>query len=136
VDFRLSSEQQGLQHRCRDLAADFATRSAANDRDASHPSENCDRLREEGFLALTIGKEWGGLGTGFLDHTVAYEALGAGCRRRRLRSTCMPRLSPKTRVANLSENTHMSIARGCDSETRPILAFWPGPKRSATRLIG
>jgi alkylation response protein AidB-like acyl-CoA dehydrogenase len=79
VDFPLSSEQQDLQHRCRDLAADFATRSAAHDRDASHPSENYDRLREEGFLALTIGKEWGGLGAGLLDHTVAYEALGAGC---------------------------------------------------------
>jgi alkylation response protein AidB-like acyl-CoA dehydrogenase len=128
VDFRLSSEQQGLQHRCRDLAADFATRSAANDRDASHPSENCDRLREEGFLALTIGKEWGGLGTGLLDRTVAYEALGAGCRRRRLRSTCMPRLSPKTRVANLSENTHRRSPALATVKPDQYSAFWPGPK--------
>jgi hypothetical protein len=30
-------------------------------------------------LALTVGKEWRGLGASFLDHTIAYEALGEGC---------------------------------------------------------
>jgi alkylation response protein AidB-like acyl-CoA dehydrogenase len=79
VDFQLTCEQQRLQNKCRELAADFLTRSAAHDRDASHPVENYDRLRNEGFLALTIGKEWGGLGASFLDHTIAYEALGQGC---------------------------------------------------------
>ncbi len=79
MDFQLTSEQRRLQHKCRELAADFATRSAAHDRDASHPGENYERLREEGFLALTIGKEWGGSGASFLDHTIAYEALGQGC---------------------------------------------------------
>ena len=62
MDFQLTPEQQRLQNKCRELAADFATRSAAHDRDASHPVENYDRLREEGFLALTVGKEWGGVG--------------------------------------------------------------------------
>lgn len=79
MDFALTAEQQRLQQQCRELAADFATRSAAHDRAASHPVENYDRLREHGFLALTIGKEWGGRGASFLDHTIAYEALGAGC---------------------------------------------------------
>jgi alkylation response protein AidB-like acyl-CoA dehydrogenase len=79
VDFELTAEQRRLQRLCHELAADFATRSAAHDRDASHPVENYDRLRAEGFLALTIGKEWGGAGASFLDHTIAYEALGAGC---------------------------------------------------------
>jgi alkylation response protein AidB-like acyl-CoA dehydrogenase len=79
VDFQLTCDQQRLQNKSRELAADFLTRSAAHDRDASHPVENYDRLRNEGFLALTIGKEWGGLGTSFLDHTIAYEALGQGC---------------------------------------------------------
>jgi alkylation response protein AidB-like acyl-CoA dehydrogenase len=79
VDFQLTPEQQCLQRRCRELAADFATRSAAHDRDASHPIENYDRLREEGFLALTVAKERGGAGASFLDHTIAYEALGQGC---------------------------------------------------------
>ena len=61
------------------LAADFATRAALHDRDASNPIENYERLRDEGFLALTVGREWGGAGVSFLDHTIAYEALGQGC---------------------------------------------------------
>jgi alkylation response protein AidB-like acyl-CoA dehydrogenase len=79
VDFRLSNEQQALQEKCRDLAADFATRSAGHDRDASHPIENYQRLRDEGFLALSVAPKWGGGGASFLDHTIAYEALGQGC---------------------------------------------------------
>ena len=79
MDFQLNPEQQRLQRKCLALAADFATRSAVHDRDASHPVENYNRLREEGFLALTIGAEWGGAGASFLDHTIAYEALGQGC---------------------------------------------------------
>ena len=79
MDFALTPEQRRLQQLCRELAADFATRSAMHDRDASHPSENYARLREEGFLALTLPKELGGGGASLLDHTVAYEALGAGC---------------------------------------------------------
>ena len=79
MDFQLTSEQQRLQSRCRELAADFATRAAAHDRDASHSAENYERLREEGFLSLTVSKEWGGTGASFLDHTLAYEVLGQGC---------------------------------------------------------
>jgi alkylation response protein AidB-like acyl-CoA dehydrogenase len=79
VNFRLSTEQQVLQEKCRELAADLATRSARHDRDASHPVENYQRLREEGFLALSVPPEWGGAGASFLDHTIAYEALGQGC---------------------------------------------------------
>jgi alkylation response protein AidB-like acyl-CoA dehydrogenase len=79
VDFRLSPDQQRLQQRCLELAADFATRSADHDRDGSHPTENYDRLRAEGFLELTVPLAWGGTGAGLLDHTIAYEALGQGC---------------------------------------------------------
>jgi alkylation response protein AidB-like acyl-CoA dehydrogenase len=79
MDFQLSPEQQRLQQRCLELAADFAARAAQHDRDASHPVENYRRLIEEGFLALSIGSEWGGQGRSFFDHTLAYEALGQGC---------------------------------------------------------
>ena len=58
MDFDLTPEQQRLQNKCRELAADFATRSAGHDRDASHPVENYERLRKEGFLTLTVSKEW------------------------------------------------------------------------------
>ncbi len=79
MDFDLSAEQRHLRDRCLELAADFAVRSAQHDRDASHPTENYQRLRQEGFLHLTIPREWGGSGFDFLSHTIAYEALGRGC---------------------------------------------------------
>lgn len=79
MDFRITEEQEHLRQRCLMLAADFATRSAEHDRNASHPVENYDRLRAEGFLGLTIAESFGGLGFDFLSHTLAYEALGQGC---------------------------------------------------------
>lgn len=79
MDFLLSQDQQRLQRRCLDLAAEFAACSSEHDRDASHPVENYARLRAEGFLELSIAQAWGGAGASFLDHTIAYEALGQGC---------------------------------------------------------
>ena len=79
MNFGLTDTQRHLQVRCLELAADFATRSAVHDRDGSHPTENYDRLRAEGFLALTVPQAYGGAGQSFLDHTIAYEALGQGC---------------------------------------------------------
>src|SRR5262245_6907013 len=79
MDFAISSEQRDLQRRCRAVATEFATRSMAHDRDASRPTENYDRLRREGFLELSVPKNLGGAGSGFLGHTFAYEALGHGC---------------------------------------------------------
>jgi len=52
------------------LAADFATRAAEHDRDASFPFENFEALRDAGLLSLTIPVEHGGLGAG----------LGLSCR--------------------------------------------------------
>ena len=75
----MSEEHRRLRERCETLAADFATRSSLHDRDASHPTENYDRLRQEGFLELSVPKELGGEGVGFLGHTLAFEALGQGC---------------------------------------------------------
>jgi alkylation response protein AidB-like acyl-CoA dehydrogenase len=79
MDFHLTPDQLHLRRRGLALAADFATRSRDHDRDSSHPTENYDKLRAEGFLHLTIPKDWGGSGASFLDHTIAYEALGQGC---------------------------------------------------------
>jgi alkylation response protein AidB-like acyl-CoA dehydrogenase len=54
VDFAPSEEERRLRQRCRELAVDFAARSAEHDRAASQPSENYERLRGEGFLALNL----------------------------------------------------------------------------------
>lgn len=79
MEFSISPEHRRLRDRCLELAADFASRSPAHDRDASHPTENYDVLRREGFLTLTVPKEYGGQGVNLLGHTLAYEALGQGC---------------------------------------------------------
>jgi alkylation response protein AidB-like acyl-CoA dehydrogenase len=79
VDFEITAEQKRLRNHCLELAADFATRSAQHDREASHPVENYNQLRQAGFLHLTIPREFGGSGHSFLTHTIAYEALGGGC---------------------------------------------------------
>jgi len=79
VFFDLNDEQKRLVGLCQELATDFATRATDHDREASHPHENYDRLRAEGFLSHNIAKERGGGGAGLFDHTLAYEALGEGC---------------------------------------------------------
>ncbi len=79
MDFELSPDHRRLRERCLELAADFATRATRHDRDASHPTENYDILCREGFLSLTVPREYGGQGVSLLGHTIAYEALGQGC---------------------------------------------------------
>ena len=79
MDFGLTAELRTLQDRSRALACDFAERSSAHDQAASEPVENYDVLRREGYLELTVPRAWGGAGVSFLGHTLAYEALGAGC---------------------------------------------------------
>jgi alkylation response protein AidB-like acyl-CoA dehydrogenase len=79
VDFQISEEQRHIVERCRELAADFATRTAQHDRDASHPLENYAILRDEGFYEFNVPKQWGGAGAGLLTHTLAFEVLAQGC---------------------------------------------------------
>jgi alkylation response protein AidB-like acyl-CoA dehydrogenase len=79
MDFHISEEHRRLQERCKHLAADFATRASEHDRDASHPLENYEKLRREGFYALNVPKALGGSGIGLLGHTLAFEALAQGC---------------------------------------------------------
>src|SRR5207237_819535 len=68
-----------LQQRARDLAADFATRAAQHDRDASDPVENYAALRAAGFYGLNVPRELGGAGIGLLGWSLAAEELAQGC---------------------------------------------------------
>jgi alkylation response protein AidB-like acyl-CoA dehydrogenase len=61
------------------LAADFATRAAAHDRDASFPFENFQQLFDAGLLALTVPRERGGLGAGMLESTRVLNQIARGC---------------------------------------------------------
>jgi alkylation response protein AidB-like acyl-CoA dehydrogenase len=148
MDFALTEAQKRLQQRCLALAADFATRSTEHDRDASHPIENYVRLRQEGFLALTVPRAFGGQGASFLDHTVAYEALGQGCPSTALAfnmhaSVVMPVLeSPdvgieaKQRVADLVVHQHKLIGGNFSEPGTTSLIGERGLTARARRIEG
>lgn len=71
MDFVLSAEHQKIQQVCRKLAEDFATRAGQHDRETSLPVENYEALKREGLYSLTVPKELGGWGAGYLGHTLA-----------------------------------------------------------------
>lgn len=79
MDFSLSPAEIELQSRCRTLAADFAERSEAHDREASAPDENYRQLREAGLLGLLVPRSLGGMEAGLLGHTLVMEELAQGC---------------------------------------------------------
>jgi alkylation response protein AidB-like acyl-CoA dehydrogenase len=79
MDFRITEQQRDLQRRARCLAADFATRAAQHDREASDPVENYAALREAGFYGLNVPADLGGAGLGLLDWSLAAEELAQGC---------------------------------------------------------
>lgn len=79
MDFRLTAEHEEIQKVCRRLAADFATRTAQHDRETSLPLENYAALKQAGLYGLTVPKELGGWGAGFLGWTLAAEELAQGC---------------------------------------------------------
>lgn len=61
------------------LAAEFATRAGAHDRDASFPFENFRQLFEAGLLSLTVPRAEGGLGAGMLETTRVLNEVARGC---------------------------------------------------------
>src|SRR5882724_2783048 len=79
MEFHVTPAQRDLQHRARCLAADFATRAAQHDREASDPVENYAALRDAGFYGLNVPAELGGAGVGLLGWSLAAEELAQGC---------------------------------------------------------
>ena len=54
MDFSLSPDDRRLIERAKALAAEFAPRARAYDEAAAFPAEDFARLRDEGFLTLTV----------------------------------------------------------------------------------
>src|SRR5207247_9006540 len=79
MEFHVTPAQRELQHRARCLAADFATRAAQHDREASDPVENYAALRDAGFYGLNVPAELGGGGVGLLGWSLAADGLAQGC---------------------------------------------------------
>jgi alkylation response protein AidB-like acyl-CoA dehydrogenase len=146
MDFQITAEHQRLQERCRHLAADFATRAAQHDRDASHPLENYARLRQEGFYALNIPKEYGGQGVGLLGWTLAAEELAQGCASTALAfnmhlsvvgpimESAQVSTAAKQRLATLVVDEQKLIAGNFSEPTTSGLVATPVPSARARRV--
>jgi alkylation response protein AidB-like acyl-CoA dehydrogenase len=61
------------------LADDFAGRADEHDREASFPFENYERMRESGYLGLSVPEELGGMGASLIEMCMAQERLAMGC---------------------------------------------------------
>ncbi len=61
------------------LADDFAERAGDHVREGSFPFENYDRMREAGYLGLSVPTELGGMGASLLEMCMAQERLAMGC---------------------------------------------------------
>ncbi len=74
----VTERQRHLLALAEPLAARFAERSGAHDRDASFPFDNFADLRAAGLLALTVPEEHGGFGANELEYALVLERLAWG----------------------------------------------------------
>lgn len=80
MDLELSDEQRLLTDSARAFAArELAPYAADWDRDHHFPVEVIRRAAEQGYLALYIAEEDGGLGLSRLSSALIFEQLAAGC---------------------------------------------------------
>jgi acyl-CoA dehydrogenase len=76
MEFGYSQRQHELREQAQEIARDFGEAYWRGvEENESFPREYWEHLTEEGMLGITIPKEYGGSGLGFLDLTVAAEAL-------------------------------------------------------------
>lgn len=74
----LSDDQRAIVDLAGRLADEFAERASEHDRDGSFPFENYERMREEGYLGLTVPTELGGMGADLQALILAQERLAQG----------------------------------------------------------
>jgi hypothetical protein len=80
MDFELTSEQQDLRRRARDLADRvFAERAARWDALEEYPWENVKDVAAAGFMGLTIPAAYGGGGRPLLDVLLVIEEIARAC---------------------------------------------------------
>jgi hypothetical protein len=77
---KLSQEQLALQQRARELAQTvFKPTAAATDQSEQYPWDNVRQLRENGFMGMTIPREYGGRGLSYLDTVLVVEEMAKAC---------------------------------------------------------
>lgn len=80
MDFELSDEQRLLVDSARQFSSrELAPHAADWDRDHHFPVDVIKRAAEQGYLALYIQEEDGGLGLSRLSSSLIFEQLAAGC---------------------------------------------------------
>jgi 3-sulfinopropanoyl-CoA desulfinase len=79
MDF-MNDAQYQLQARARELAlGEFAPTAAATDASEAYPWDNVRRLREAGFMGMTIPAAYGGKGASYHDAVVVIEEMAKAC---------------------------------------------------------
>ena len=80
MDFQLSPDQDDLRARARDLARSVMAPAAAElDRSEAYPWGHVAKLREAGFMGMTVPKDLGGQGRSYLDVVLVIEEMAKCC---------------------------------------------------------
>jgi 3-sulfinopropanoyl-CoA desulfinase len=78
--YPLTEQQKELQRRARELAdSEFAPTAEATDATEAYPWRNVERLREAGFMGMTIPTAYGGKGLSYHDAIVVVEEMARAC---------------------------------------------------------
>ena len=78
--FELSAIQKQLQATAREFAKkEIAPRAAEVDRSEKYPWKNVELLTNQGFMGMTIPKEYGGKGMTYLDVVLVIEEIAKAC---------------------------------------------------------
>ena len=76
----LTTDQIALQNAAREVAdTHLKPRAAEVDRSEKYPWDSVAKLRDAGFLGVTIPREFGGRGLGYFEAVLAIEAVAAAC---------------------------------------------------------
>lgn len=76
MDFALTKEQKQLKERVAEFSQrEIAPRAEALDREGVFPTDLFHKLGDLGVLAIPFGEEWGGMGLGVMEATLALEEV-------------------------------------------------------------
>jgi 3-sulfinopropanoyl-CoA desulfinase len=77
---QLTSNQLAIQDAARTLAQkEFKPKAAEIDTTEAYPWENIAKLRDAGFMGMTVPKEYGGQGLGYLETVLVIEEMAKAC---------------------------------------------------------
>jgi alkylation response protein AidB-like acyl-CoA dehydrogenase len=76
--YPITDRQKKLVALAGELADSFAQRAAAHEWEGSFPYENYQDLRQSGYLALTVPRDFGGMGVDLLEAILAQQRLAQG----------------------------------------------------------